>query len=264
MSVNPKKSDDVLDQAKLAALTTELSDYQAFRQKVLIRNDMQHLGWLLLGTALVAGFLNVLVLNGQGVTEWSQLPYFWFSASGKGWLYTFLFRFLAFASVLSLCLGIGVSIWAPSWYRRQYKQAYRDFMARGWIAQSAVLGLTMDDDSWWIRKPVQVLAFSPQPKLVAKNWKSDLRLLRADVEDKASQLMIQLLLQDRVFHGARSVRSLRGHYDPPQVGGYTLVGFGPLKRLPSEGKFVVVAPPSDASVRNPESLEKLIFWIRDL
>lgn len=264
MSAEANNSQEPLEQAKLAALTAELSNFEVFCDRVLIRDELRRQGFLLLAVAVVAGFLNILVLNGQGVTEWSQLPYHWFSVSGSGWLITGLLRFLSFASVFALVLGIAVSVWAPLWRKRLYAQAHADFTARGWVAQSQSLGLTVYDDNLWIRKPVEVLAFSPAQKFVAKHWKADLRLLRRDVEDSAKSLMLRLLLQDRQFQGARSVKSLRGHYEPPEVGGFTLVGFGPLEKMPAQGTFVVVAPPDDAAVKNPEAFQKLIYWIKDL
>lgn len=255
---------EVLDRAKLAELTDDLADFEVFSARVLIRDDVRRQGFLLLAVALVAGFLNILVLNGQGVTQWSQLPFYWFSASGSGWLITILLRFLSFAAVFALVLGVAVTLWAPVWRRNFYVKAHADFLARGWVAQSVPVGLTVDDDNLWIRKPVQVLAFSPAPKLVAKHWQSDLRLLRKDVADSSKALMLRLLLQDRQFQGARSVKSLRGHYEPPEVGGFTLVGFGPLQKMPAVGGFVVVAPPDEVAVKDPQAFQKLIFWIKDL
>ncbi|MDO5061037.1 MAG: hypothetical protein Q4D73_05335 [Actinomycetaceae bacterium] len=264
MSAELNDSQGTLDQAKLADLTAELADFEVFCERVLIRDELRRQGFLLLAVAAVAGFLNILVLNGQGVTEWSQLPFYWFSVSGSSWLITILLRFLSFAAVFALVLGVVVSVLAPFWRKRLYAQAHADFVARGWVAQSVSLGLSVDDDNLWIRKPVQVLAFSPAAKFVAKHWQSDLRLLRKDVADSAKALMLRLLLQDRQFHGARSVKSLRGHYEPPEVGGFTLVGFGPLEKMPAQGAFVVVAPPDAEAVKNPEAFQKLIYWIKDL
>lgn len=164
-------------------LLDSLSDYPIFRSKVIIRDELRRQGFLLLAVAVVAGFLNILVLNSQGVSRWTELPFQWFTASGAGWLLTGLLRFLAYASVLSLVLGIVVSTSAPFWLERQYKRVYADFMARGWVASGIRLGITVDDDNLWIRKPVEVMLYSPAPAQLKKHWDSDQRIMLKDAAD---------------------------------------------------------------------------------
>ncbi|EEH64064.1 hypothetical protein HMPREF0044_1083 [Gleimia coleocanis DSM 15436] len=248
--------------AQIQHLTDSLSDYANFRAQVIIRNDLLRSALLLIAVGVVAGFMNVLVLNAQGVASWTGLLPAWFSATGKTSLLTFLLQFLAYASVFALLLGLVLAGFAPLHQGKVHQRTFTNFMQRGWVAQGMELGLTVDDDNLWIRKPVQLMAFSGKPNKASKVWAKDLERLRVDAADTRLSLMIKLLLNDRQFHGAMSVQSLRSKYEDPQPGGTTLVGFGPLLRMPAEGEFVVVAPPGDSAVTNPEAWEPVIFWIR--
>lgn len=265
MSTWGSESDSVaFDAQSLEALQVSLRDFEFFRSRVIVRDDLFRAAVLLLGIGITSAFMNVLVLNAQGLGSWAELFTAWFSASGRTALLSFLLRFLAYAAVFSLVLGgvlLGVS---PVLQARRLRTIHANFLIRGWLARGVKLGLTVDDDSLWIRKPVDLLAYTGRPAKVAKTWEKDLERLRADVQDRSRALMMCLLLSDRQFHGALTVGSLRGKYEFPLPGGSTLVGFGPLHKMRAEGQVVVVAPPSDSAVTDPQAGDKLIFWLRDL
>lgn len=249
--------------AHVDKLTAELQDFTSFRSKVIIRNELRRQGFLLLSVAVVAGFMNVLVLNAQGVHEWTALPVVWFSATGSGWLLTGLLKFLAYASVIALLLGGLISGLAPFLLEKQYRRVHADFVARGWVATGIAVGLSVDDDNLWIRKPVEVRLYSPAPHQLKKHWESDQRLVLKDADDCAKAMLIRLLLADRQFHGARTVKDLRALYEVPEPGGYSLVGFGPLQQMDATGEFVVVSPASAEVAQEPQAFDKLVFWIRN-
>lgn len=244
-------------------LAGELTDYSEFRKRVIIRHDLLRMGVLLCAVGGVAGVMNAIVVAGRTETAWAAIASGWFSATGSGWLFTVLFRILAVGSIVGLVAGIAVLAYAPFHRTRAYRNAHAAFCERGWVARGCPSGLTVDDDSIWIKHDVDVIVWSAKQSGNDSKWKRDCARITRDFAQSDRKMMAALLLEDRKFHGLLTIGQLRSEFgSASQSQRSSYIGFGPLHRIPARTDIAVVAPPSDRAVRKPQAFEDMLFWIR--
>lgn len=244
-------------------LARELTDYSEFRKRVIIRHDVLRMGVLLCSVGIVAGVMNGIVVAGHAGPTWGQIASGWFSVSASGWIFTVLFRILAVGSVLGVVGGVAVLMYAPFHLTRAYRRAHAAFCQRGWVARGCASGLTVDDDSLWIKHPVDVVVWSACQSNSQKQWRRDCRQLRRDLTHSDRKMMATLTLEDRKFHGAMTIGQLRSQIDKTGTSRRSsYVGFGPLRHMRARTDFAVMAPPSPQAIHEPQPYDDLLFWIR--
>ncbi|MDI9589288.1 MAG: hypothetical protein QM234_10120 [Acidobacteriota bacterium] len=251
-----------LSDAELTALQERLQDFDEFKKTVFIRDEMQRMGGLAFAIGVVAAILNAIVLAGQVDGGISAIFQNWFLATGTRSVITVLLRFLAGASLAGLLIGAGLLLYAPIHKTHTYKKVHKNFVDNGWIARGKPVNVKMEDDGIWIKKPVPVVLWSRELPKNQSGWDRDLTLLNKDLQSSDQAMMLTLLLNDRKFHGAISVRDLRSQYEKPRSGGgQSLIGFGPLNNVPARDDLAVVAPNSKETTSSPKPWDKLVFWI---
>lgn len=253
---------DEFSDDQLSDLSQRLKDYDYFKSNVVILDEILRIGLLTVGIGVVAGIMNAIVVAGQLDGDFSAIFANWFAAEGSSKVFTYLLKFLAVVSIASLVIGLLALAYAPVHKVQIYRKAHRSYVERGWIARGEKIDVKVEDDNLWIKKPVPVILWSPPLPKRRAQWERDCHLLHEDMRNSQQNMVLTLLLNDRKFHGAISLKDLRSRYERPRGGGgRSLIGFGPLMRVRARSDLALIAPPSSQATTEPQPWDKLVFWL---